>query len=175
MSKVRRFFYDTEFMEEPGFLQLISIGVVDEQGNEFYACNIDADLGRANVWVQTNVISKLPKRRDKAWLSHAAIAEKLLEFINLSNDDPVELWGYYADYDHVLLCWLFGRMIDLPDGMPMFTLDIKQLAVSLGNPPLPKKPESIHDALADAKWNRQAFQFLTSLRGVAWDNLVKDL
>ena len=28
----RRFFYDFEFMEEPGFLEMISVGVVDEYG-----------------------------------------------------------------------------------------------------------------------------------------------
>jgi hypothetical protein len=168
MSKVRRFFYDTEFMEEPGFLDLISIGVVGEDGREFYACNSNAKLNRANTWVKENVINQLPPMENRGiggWMTHYEIRHTLLGFLMPSEADPVELWGYYADYDHVLLCWLFGPMIDLPKGMPMYTMDIKQLAVSLDNPPLPKKPDDLHNALADAKWNRQAYQFLTSLSG----------
>jgi hypothetical protein len=93
-------------------------------------------------------------------MSKVEIARKLLEFLELSKEDPVELWGYYADYDHVALCWLFGRMIDLPKGMPMFTLDIKQLAEYLRNPQLPAHEVGEHNALHDARWNRKAFKFL---------------
>src|SRR5690606_6289618 len=35
----------------------------------------------------------------------------------------IELCGYYSAYDHVALCWLFGKMIDLPTGFPMYTID----------------------------------------------------
>ncbi len=38
-----------------------------------------------------------------------------------------EIYGYYADYDWVLLCSLFGRMIDLPKGFPMYCIDLKQI------------------------------------------------
>ena len=37
-----------------------------------------------------------------------------------------QFYGYYCDYDWVVLCWLFGRMIDLPKGFPMFAFDLKQ-------------------------------------------------
>ena len=165
----RRFFYDTEFMEEPGFLELISIGIVGEDGSEFYACNKEADLDRANPWVKKNVINQLPFQweANPLWMTIPKLKREIIKFLRPSKEDPVEMWGYYADYDHVLLCWIFGKMIDLPKGMPMFTMDIKQLAVSLDNPPLPKKPDNAHDALADAKWNRQAYQFLTNLNGGA--------
>lgn len=57
----RRFFYDTEFIEEPGYLDLISIGIVDEDGNrEFYAGNADCNFDRANDWVRKNVYVCLP-------------------------------------------------------------------------------------------------------------------
>ena len=35
-------------------------------------------------------------------------------------DKSVEFYGYYADYDWVASCWLFGKMIDLPKGFPMY-------------------------------------------------------
>lgn len=38
----------------------------------------------------------------------------------------IELYGYYSAYDHVALCWLFGKMVDLPTGFPMYTIDLKQ-------------------------------------------------
>jgi len=168
---MRRFFYDCEFMEEPGFLELISIGVVDESGkNLFYAVNDDADLSRANDWVKENVISRLPPR-DKSlghlgWMDRGKIKRDLLDFLMPSKDDPVELWGYYADYDHVLMCWIFGRMIDLPKGMPMYTLDIKQEMYMRGvaREMLPPAPEGVHNALEDAKWNRRAWLALNELR-----------
>ena len=43
----------------------------------------------------------------------------------------IELYGYYSAYDHVALCWLFGKMIDLPTGFPMYTIDLKQELDSL--------------------------------------------
>lgn len=37
-----------------------------------------------------------------------------------------EFYGYYSSYDHVVICCLFGKMIDLPKGFPMHTIDLKQ-------------------------------------------------
>ena len=39
---------------------------------------------------------------------------------------PIEFYGYYCDYDWVVFCWLFGRMIDLPKDFPMYCIDLKQ-------------------------------------------------
>ena len=75
---------------------------------------------------------------------------------------PVEFYGYYADYDWVVFCWLFGRMIDLPPGFPMYCKDLKQMMDERGldgawrtaNHP---DPENEHDALTDALWNRALY------------------
>lgn len=37
-----------------------------------------------------------------------------------------EFYAYYADYDWVVFCWLFGKMIDLPKSFPMYCNDLKQ-------------------------------------------------
>lgn len=71
-----------------------------------------------------------------------------------------EFWGYYASYDWVVLCQLFGKMIDLPKSFPMYCRDIKQFCDDLGNPQLPKQTEGEHNALADAQWNKLAWEFL---------------
>lgn len=38
-----------------------------------------------------------------------------------------KFYAYYADYDWVAFCWLFGKMIDLPKGFPMYCIDLKQM------------------------------------------------
>jgi hypothetical protein len=53
----------------------------------------------------------------------------------------------YADYDWVVLCQLFGAMVDLPKGWPMYCRDIKQWADELGNPQLPEQGKGEHHAL----------------------------
>lgn len=158
----RRFFYDTEFIEYPCFIDIISIGIVGEDGSTFYGINRECNFSRASDWVQENVVSQLPKDEGGygPWLDKSSLAHEILVWLRPSKKDPIELWGYYGDYDHVALCWLFGPMIDLPKGMPMYTYDIKQLAMSLGNPELPKQEKGEHNALEDAKWNKLAFDFL---------------
>ena len=51
-------------------------------------------------------------------------------------------------------------MMDLPKGFPMYCRDLKQLADSKGNPRLPKQESTEHNALEDARWNKQAYEFL---------------
>jgi len=98
------------------------------------------------------------KGQSLAWKSRNRIREDILEFCN--HGKP-EFWAYYADYDHVVLCQLFGKMIDLPKGWPMYTRDIKQLCDSLGNPKLPEQDTSSeHNALFDARWTKEAYEFL---------------
>lgn len=160
---MRRFFYDTEFIERPCTIDLISIGIVAETGETFYAICNEFDESKASPWVVENVIAKLTHQME--WLSKDQIANRILTFLQPSEEDPVELWGYYADYDHVVLCWLFGTMMQLPKGMPMFTMDLKQLLESYGNPRIAKN-ENAHDALQDALWIRKTYRFLQGHDGL---------
>lgn len=159
----RRFFYDFEFMEEPGKIDVISVGIVTERedGPELYLCNRDADLSLANDWVKANVIPRLPEEDSLDWVSKDRMRQEVENFLFPSVEHPVELWGYYSAYDHVALCWLFGKMIDLPPGMPMLTMDVKQLAIHAGIQP-PESAGEEHNALVDARWNRMAFFYITN-------------
>lgn len=160
-----KYFYDCEFIEKgPDYpIELISIGIVamdDKTGNtkEYYAVSSEFNPNNANDWVKKNVISKLqtPKEGTK---SRQQIAQEIIRFVG---DDPKPIfYGYYADYDHVVLCQLFGTMMDLPKNFPMYTRDIKQMADEVGNPELPKQDENAeHNALEDAKWNANAYKFI---------------
>jgi hypothetical protein len=150
-----KYFLDTEFIESgPAFpLILLSIGMVSDDGREFYVVNGDAPLELANDWVKANVIPHLGEPR-------VTISTVIIEVLRFVGNDKPEFWGYYADYDWVVFCQLFGTMMDLPKGWPMYCRDIKQLADYLGNPRLPKQASTEHNALNDARWNKRAYEFL---------------
>lgn len=71
-----------------------------------------------------------------------------------------EFWAYYADYDWVALCQLFGTMVQLPKGFPQFCMDLKQLSVMKGSPRHSVQDGDLHHALADARWNAELYAFL---------------
>ncbi len=152
-----RFWFDTEFYENGRTIELISIGVVSEDGRTYYAETPDARrLAGATNWLATNVAPYLDDRlKYERW----QIGNALITFMG----DKPEIWAYYADYDWVALCQLFGTMMNLPKGWPMYCRDVKQLCDSLGNPKLPEQKSSEHHALADAKWTREAWLFLNGL------------
>ena len=50
-----RYFYDTEFIEDGQTIELVSIGIVGENGSEYYAVSTDFDPSKANSWVKDNV------------------------------------------------------------------------------------------------------------------------
>lgn len=157
-----RYFLDTEFIEDGMTIDLISIGIVCEDGREFYAESCQAPWFRASDWVNENVRPHLLNEG----VPETQIASGVRAFVDEGDGTP-EFWGYYADYDWVVVCQLFGTMMDLPDGWPMFCMDIKQLAVSLGDPELPEQTSTEHHALADARWNQEAWQYLTSRPGTS--------
>lgn len=158
-----RYFYDTEFYEDGSTIDLISFAIVCDDGREFYACNTEARLDRVSDWVRSNVLPHLPGYGSPFWMPRPMMADNLREFVRPNEGEKrAELWAYYADYDHVCLSQLFGTMMNLPPRFPMFTRDLKQLSVDVGSPQHPKDPEGEHDALIDARWNRDLYTFLKS-------------
>lgn len=206
-----KYFIDTEFIEgfhkplfgkKRHFIDLISIGIVSEDGREYYAVSNEYNSNDADDWVKQNVLFKIHSEyipRDVRvglhtnsivkWKvpnakSNKQIAQEVFNFC--TNDtltiekakqynvtyDNIEFYGYYSDYDWVLFCSLFGRMIDLPKGFPMYCKDLKQMIDEenkysmdvynrsfkdyVGFP----KQENEHNALDDAKWNKQLYDFI---------------
>lgn len=156
-----RYYLDTEFCEDGKTIDLISIGIVAEDGREYYAVSQEAQLNRVNPWVRANVLPHLPPYGAPEWKTRQQIRDDVRSLT--AGDDAPEFWAYYADYDWVVFCQLFGTMKDLPNRFPMFCMDIKQLAVMKGNPSLPPQESNEHDALADARWNKLAHDRLAKL------------
>lgn len=248
------------FPSTPPTIDLISIGMVDESGREYYAISKDFNLKEAwnrynekinpdykpsfgggcdghynpqmirTYWIRDNVLRPVFKQ---LWYDHChmqnlhhcsndftyknckrlidlyglhnnEIAEDIVVFIygptdnldgmsatteaqryehNDKSKNP-EFYGYYSAYDHVALCWLYGKMMDLPKGFPMFTIDLKQIMDSMfllqaekhidetrleswlktvkAHPVYPRQTNE-HNALEDAKWNKRLYEFLKAL------------
>lgn len=166
----RHIMYDTEFHENGATIDLISIGMVDEEGHEFYAVSSEFDQRavKAHPWLSHNVWPHLPTyqpvgsaesfldTRHESVKPREEIRKGVAEFILSGGASPV-LWAYFGAYDHVALAQLWGRMIDLPEGIPMYTNDLMTLWNLSAQPPRPAKPRDTHNALVDARWNRSLF------------------
>lgn len=170
-----RYFMDTEFMEDGTTIELLSIGIVAEDGRELYLESNEADWSKANDWVMANVLPHL--KAEFEGYTRKQIAEIVQGFMNPDKHGKPEIWGYYSDYDWVVFCQLFGRMVDLPPGFPMFCMDLKQVAVMCGDPELPKQESQEHHALADARWVKEAYEYLvtTCAPQVWWTRQLGDM
>jgi len=153
-----KYFYDTEFHEDGRTIDLISIGIVAEDGREYYAVNQDAGWGRIafNDWLCENVIPHLPEYSE--WKPKRQIRDEVAAF--LTHTDKTELWAWYSAYDHVVLAQLFGTMMDLPEGIPMYTNDVRSLVDWTGVDRLPKQAGAEHDALADARHVKTMYEHI---------------
>lgn len=152
-----RYFYDTEFIEDGRTIDLVSIGIVAEDGREYYAVSTDFDAAKANQWVRDNVLSQLPNPNDRVWRSNATIRREILEFMTVDKRRP-ELWAWVGAYDHVVLAQLYGDMSGMPKTLPRYTRELKQYWEMAGRPALPAAPTGVHDALVDARHNLAKFR-----------------
>jgi hypothetical protein len=160
---VYRYFYDCEFIEDGRTVDLVSIGMVDEHGREFYAVSTEFDGSRAVPWVRRNVLDRLPSPGDPVWRSRQRIRDDLFAFLTQplrDRPDEIELWAWYAAYDHVVLAQLWGPMTALPREIPRFTKDLRQLWDDRGRPELPDATGR-HHALVDARHNLARWRVLS--------------
>jgi hypothetical protein len=172
-----RYYIDAEFFERPGRIDLISIGVVRDDGASFYAENkyfswqmigelarVEGRVGDTPRWLLENVKPHLAG--DDAEMSQRDMVHWITRLVG--DDHHPEFWGYYADYDWVVFCWLFGRMIDLPKHFPKYCLDLKQVmherSGGLGYADFPDWVTNVggeaHNALADARVHRNIHRWL---------------
>lgn len=157
-----RYFIDTEFWERGAFspIHLISIGIVTEDGREFYrevTGSAQMVKGVNSDWLQQNVIPHL-EGGDVA-KSVLEISRDVVAFVG---DDPSpEFWGYYSDYDWVVFCQMFGDMGALPNGWPYYCRDLRQSLDERGLHDIRQPDDAAHNALSDARWIAEtAWNFL---------------
>jgi 3' exoribonuclease, RNase T-like len=184
-----RVWYDTEFLEDGKTIELISIGMVREDGEEYYAVVDQPAITMLRIqqheWLRENVLPSLPTKttEDGSFTfidpthpdvkKKRVIAQEVRDFIVGTPESEwqgqhrkraADLWAWYGAYDHVALCWLWGPMSELPPGVPMYTNDIKQECVRLGDPKMPvQRTGTAHNALEDARHNRRMHEYLEAV------------
>jgi 3'-5' exoribonuclease-like protein len=161
-----RVYHDWEFLETNNSVYPISVGMVAENGQTLYRVFTDApwELIAEHDWLSANVVPNLDAVRINVG-DTKHVRYDVQEFLKRASevDGALELWGWYSSYDHVCLGQLFGAMVNLPEYVPMWTNDIKQEVVRLGNvriPDLREPAEKPHNALDDARAELRMHQWL---------------
>lgn len=179
--KRTKLFFDTEFTGLHQKTTLISIGIVAETGETFYAELTDYDKSQVDDWLQTNVIDNLILPNEpplNATLSDGFVGtsvfikEKLEQW--LSQFESVEMWSDCLAYDWVLFNNLFGNAFSIPKNVYYIPFDICPLLLEKAGdadinreefvaeyPPVgtPKK----HNAMWDAHIIRACYNKLDSM------------
>lgn len=155
-------FFDTEFIEDGDafVMQPISIGMITYDGATLYREFEGVDWSKANDFVKKNVV---PNLIGGPWkISKEEIKEEIIKFVG----EKPEFWAYFADYDWVILCQLFGKMVDIPKGWPYYCRDLKQLMdhYKITKDTLTEQfglvqPDT-HHGLDDAYWNWRAYRII---------------
>lgn len=122
MSEKRKIFFDTEFTGLHQKTTLISIGLVADTGQKFYAELTDYDRSQVNDWLRDNVISRLKFAETvygvlpEGYAGDTVHVKEWLEswLRGLATDGPIEMWSDCLAYDWVLFCQLWGGAREVP-------------------------------------------------------------
>lgn len=186
-------FYDCEFLDSGSTIDLVSVGMCNDQDdNTLYLFNADAMLMHANDWVRANVFPHLPlckmphtggpphfDKNDTRVMGRSELAKQVADYVRGYGAWPtVQLWADYGAYDHVAIAQMFGPMVNLPEGFPMYTNEYMTYETTmrdtLGAYQLFRKDKrgNPHDALDDAKWVRYKHSRVKDCAQAALDRIV---
>jgi hypothetical protein len=164
-----RYYLDTEFIDHGRTIDLISIGIVAEDGREYYAISREFDPNAANDWVRAHVLATLEPPSAGVWKATTRIRDDLVAFVG-AEVPTVWTWGG-GTFDWFAMIQLFGGSDQLPDGWRYFANDLMQWCGQLGlrteDPRIPVQDVGVHHALADARHNRVIYDFLVGYQR-AW-------
>lgn len=114
-----RIYFDTEFTGLHQQTTLISIGVVDENGREFYAELSDYDKEQVDPWISEHVIDNL---NGENVITLPELKQQLTVW--LAEYDTVEVWSDCLAYDWVLFNNIFGGAFRIPPQVYYIPFDI---------------------------------------------------
>jgi 3' exoribonuclease, RNase T-like len=129
-----KIFLDTEFTGLHQNTSLISLALVAENGQEFYAECTDYDKSQINPWLEEHVLAKLTIQTEGITMHNATtickgnkalIGEVLKHW--LMPFDVIEIWADVLAYDWVLFCELFGGAMNIPDNIFYAPFDLATL------------------------------------------------
>lgn len=178
MTKI---FFDTEFTGLHQKTTLISIGLVSEDGECFYAELNDFDQNQVDDWISKNVIKNLILQSSTPQVSKYSRKNKQTTYFGnkkmlktelekwFKKFDNVEIWSDCLSYDWVLFNEIFGHAFNIPKNVYYIPFDICTLFKQKGIDPDISREEfsnmmdnsQKHNALWDAKVIKQCFQLLS--------------
>jgi hypothetical protein len=166
-----RVYFDTEFTGLHQNTTLISIGMVDENGDEFYAESIDYDQSQVDEWLRENVIANLGTADYALVGTQPVIAGAVKDW--LAERGTVEMWSDTLAYDWVLFCQLFGHAFNIPKNVYYIPFDLATLMKIKGVDPDVNREAfagiegSKHNALHDARVIKACYDKLMDVATIA--------
>lgn len=174
-------YFDTEFTGLHQKTTLVSIGMVAESGESFYAELTDYDRSQVDEWIQENVINKLvlvpyDVKQSQKSMKVSGDSTQVANWLRvwLSQFDKVEMWSDCLSYDWVLFCQLFDHAFKIPSNVYYIPFDICTLFKDRGIDPDISREEfasnmmavdsvtNKHNALYDAEIIRLCHMKLSS-------------
>jgi len=161
--EITKLFMDTEFTGLHQQTSLISVALIDETGQRFYAELNDYKKCQCDDWIIKNVIGNL---KHKHIMSMPELRKNLLNW--LSSYVRVEIWGDCISYDWVLFNEIFGGAFNLPRNIYYIPFDLCTLFKFRGiNPDIDReeflginKSVSKHNALWDTHIIKKCYEKL---------------
>jgi len=170
-----KIFMDTEFTGLHQQTSLISIGLVAENGETFYAELRDYDKDQVDEWLEENVINnclfitgkKEPNNINEFFQANPVVCEKLSEWLN-GFGEKIDIWSDCLAYDWVLFNQIFGHAFNLPESVYYIPFDICTLMkIKDVDPDINReefvgieKGNSKHNALWDAHIIKKCYEKL---------------
>ncbi len=129
-----KIFFDTEFTGLHKDTTIVSIGMVTEDGKQFYAEFTDYDSKQCDDWIKANVLEHTLqrnwKKRESSYVENYHLGTKVDIGKTLENwlaqFDQVEFISDVCHYDMVLLIDLFGTAFQFPGQCSPSCYDINQ-------------------------------------------------
>ena len=134
--KYKSLFLDTEFTGLYQRTSLISLAILADTGEYFYAEFNDYDRAAITPWLQENVLDNLllasgmplPPGGTVLQGHRAGIAAGvrgwLEQLLRKYGPDKFRFWADVPHYDWVLFCELFGGSLTLPDSIDFMAMDL---------------------------------------------------
>ena len=138
-----KIYLDTEFMENGETVKPLSIAMLAETGQSIYMVISDAPREEANEFVQTMVLPYIdipPFDIIEPIQNSTYIAsEGVQTYVRCPKQDAgtilknwvakithqPEFWAWFATYDWLIICQLYGHMTDIPRPWPMYVNDLR--------------------------------------------------
>lgn len=144
----KKMFLDVEMTGLHQITTLISIALVCEDGNEFYAELTDYDKLQVDDFLRDHVLSKrilddynFAKDYDPDAKTVYVkgdielVKETLTHWLTKYEDDGIEIWGDVYAYDWVLFVSIFGNAFDVPKHVYYIPMDLATTLKLFGEDP----------------------------------------